>query len=68
MTAPATPTPMPTPARTPALLQVSGLRKTYRTGGTEVVAVDGLSFDLRAGERSASSGSPAPGRPPRPGC
>ncbi|MGW9375152.1 ATP-binding cassette domain-containing protein [Streptomyces xanthophaeus] len=45
MTAPAT----PTPTRTPALLQVSGLRKTYRTGGTQVVAVDGLSFDLRAG-------------------
>ena len=31
------------------LLQVSGLRKTYRTGRTEVVAVDDLSFSLRAG-------------------
>ncbi|MFI1279531.1 ABC transporter ATP-binding protein [Streptomyces sp. NPDC020858] len=34
---------------TPALLRVSGLRKTYRTGGSEVVAVDDLSFTLRAG-------------------
>ncbi|WP_405445586.1 ABC transporter ATP-binding protein [Streptomyces erythrochromogenes] len=34
---------------TPALLDVSGLRKTYRTGGTEVVAVDDLSFTLRPG-------------------
>ncbi|MFD6969847.1 ABC transporter ATP-binding protein [Streptomyces sp. NPDC059979] len=34
---------------TPALLKVSGLRKTYRTGGSEVVAVDDLSFTLRAG-------------------
>lgn len=31
------------------LLKVTGLRKTYRTGGTEVVAVDDLSFSLRAG-------------------
>lgn len=29
------------------LLQVSGLRKTYRTGKAEVIAVDGLSFSLR---------------------
>ncbi|MFE5718048.1 ABC transporter ATP-binding protein [Streptomyces erythrochromogenes] len=34
---------------TPALLEVGGLRKTYRTGGTEVVAVDDLSFTLRPG-------------------
>lgn len=33
----------------PALLSVSDLRKTYRTGGAEVVAVDGLSFSLRPG-------------------
>ncbi|MGW6709582.1 ATP-binding cassette domain-containing protein [Streptomyces sp. NPDC054956] len=33
----------------PELLRVSGLRKTYRTGGTEVVAVDDLSFSVRAG-------------------
>lgn len=33
----------------PELLRVTGLRKTYRTGGTEVVAVDDLSFSLRAG-------------------
>ncbi len=33
----------------PELLRVTGLRKTYRTGGTEVVAVDGLSFRLPAG-------------------
>jgi ABC-type glutathione transport system ATPase component len=32
-----------------ALLQVVGLRKTYDTGGTQVVAVDDLSFSLRAG-------------------
>ncbi|MEE1744284.1 ABC transporter ATP-binding protein [Streptomyces sp. NPDC006641] len=31
------------------LLRVRGLRKTYRTGKTEVVAVDGLSFSLQAG-------------------
>lgn len=34
---------------TPALLEVSGLRKAYRTGGTEVVAIDDLSFTLRPG-------------------
>ncbi|MEU7599768.1 ATP-binding cassette domain-containing protein [Streptomyces sp. NPDC040724] len=34
---------------TAALLEVSGLRKTYRTGAAEVVAVDDLSFTLRAG-------------------
>ncbi|MFF3863053.1 ATP-binding cassette domain-containing protein [Streptomyces sp. NPDC002209] len=33
----------------PALLRANGLRKTYRTGGTEVVAVDGLSFSLPPG-------------------
>ncbi|WP_457028513.1 ATP-binding cassette domain-containing protein [Kitasatospora sp. P5_F3] len=31
------------------LLQVSGLRKTYPSGGTTVVAVDDLSFSLRPG-------------------
>ncbi|MFC9294205.1 ATP-binding cassette domain-containing protein [Streptomyces sp. NPDC057011] len=31
------------------LLRVTGLRKTYRTGGTQVVAVDDLSFTLPAG-------------------
>ncbi|MFJ9516691.1 ATP-binding cassette domain-containing protein [Kitasatospora sp. NPDC101801] len=31
------------------LLQVSGLRKTYPSGGTQVVAVDDLSFALRPG-------------------
>ncbi|MGT2526701.1 ATP-binding cassette domain-containing protein [Streptomyces nojiriensis] len=31
------------------LLRVTGLRKTYRTAGTEVVAVDDLSFSLRTG-------------------
>ncbi|MCZ4096780.1 ATP-binding cassette domain-containing protein [Streptomyces sp. H39-C1] len=50
-TAPA-PAPVPTPA--PAspgrpLLQVSGLRKAYSTGGTQVVAVDDLSFSLHPG-------------------
>ncbi|WP_405977233.1 ABC transporter ATP-binding protein [Streptomyces sp. NBC_00158] len=39
---------MTTPPPTP-LLEVTGLRKTYRTGGTEVVAVDGLSFSLEPG-------------------
>ncbi|MFD0355856.1 ABC transporter ATP-binding protein [Streptomyces sp. NPDC127110] len=39
---------MTTPAPTP-LLDVTGLRKTYRTGGKEVVAVDGLSFSLAPG-------------------
>ncbi|MGW1765711.1 ABC transporter ATP-binding protein [Streptomyces sp. NPDC002073] len=44
----------PQPSAGPAaaartLLQVNGLRKTYRTGTTEVVAVDDLSFSLRAG-------------------
>ncbi len=38
----------PTPA-TARLLQVSGLRKVYRTGGTEVVAVEDLSFTLDRG-------------------
>ncbi|UKY54161.1 ABC transporter ATP-binding protein [Streptomyces inhibens] len=38
----------PTPAARP-LLQVSGLRKIYRTGAAEVVAVDDLSFSVRAG-------------------
>ncbi|MFE6847084.1 ATP-binding cassette domain-containing protein [Streptomyces sp. NPDC057686] len=33
----------------PALLRANGLRKTYRTGGTEVVAVDGPSFSLPPG-------------------
>ncbi|MCX5192592.1 ATP-binding cassette domain-containing protein [Streptomyces sp. NBC_00249] len=33
----------------PPLLEVSGLRKTYRTGGAEVVAVDGLTFSLPPG-------------------
>lgn len=33
----------------PELLRVRGLRKTYRTGGKDVVAVDGLSFSVRAG-------------------
>lgn len=37
------------PGLPPELLRVSGLRKTYRTGGTEVVAVDDLSFSVRAG-------------------
>lgn len=37
------------PELPPELLRVSGLRKTYRTGGTEVVAVDDLSFSVRAG-------------------
>ncbi|GAA1352465.1 ABC transporter ATP-binding protein [Streptomyces beijiangensis] len=31
------------------LLQVSGLRKTYRSGASELVAVDDLSFTLTAG-------------------
>ncbi|MCS7308999.1 MAG: ABC transporter ATP-binding protein [Armatimonadetes bacterium] len=34
----------------PPLLQVSGLRKEYRTGKQSVVAVDGVSFCLRQGE------------------
>ncbi|MFD9405856.1 ABC transporter ATP-binding protein [Streptomyces sp. NPDC059989] len=34
---------------TTELLRVTGLRKTYRTGGTQVVAVDDLSFTLPAG-------------------
>ncbi|MFE0378754.1 ABC transporter ATP-binding protein [Streptomyces inhibens] len=38
----------PTPAARP-LLQVSGLRKTYRTGAAVVVAVDDLSLSVRAG-------------------
>ncbi|WP_413104720.1 ATP-binding cassette domain-containing protein [Streptomyces sp. Inha503] len=36
-------------SETDTLLQVSGLRKTYRTGRAEVVAVDDLSFSVRAG-------------------
>ncbi|MFI5983668.1 ABC transporter ATP-binding protein [Streptomyces sp. NPDC051555] len=36
-------------APAPELLRVTGLRKTYRTGGTEVVAVDDLSFSVRVG-------------------
>ncbi|WP_405496775.1 ABC transporter ATP-binding protein [Streptomyces sp. NBC_00096] len=40
---------MNTEPSAPELLRVSGLRKTYRTGGTEVVAVDELSFSLRTG-------------------
>ncbi|MEV5683403.1 MULTISPECIES: ABC transporter ATP-binding protein [unclassified Streptomyces] len=38
----------PTPAAR-TLLEVSGLRKTYRTGAKEVVAVEDLSFSVRAG-------------------
>ncbi|MFE5163570.1 ATP-binding cassette domain-containing protein [Streptomyces sp. NPDC056697] len=36
-------------SETDTLLQVSGLRKTYRAGRAEIVAVDDLSFSLRAG-------------------
>ncbi|MFD0448047.1 hypothetical protein ACFQ10_46005 [Streptomyces indonesiensis] len=55
-------------SETDTLLHVSGLRKTYRTGKAELVAVDDLSFSVRLAARSASWESRAPARRPRPGC
>ena len=52
----------------PALLEVSGLRKAYRVGDTNVQAVDGLSFTLGPGGSVGSWVSPGPARPPPRGC
>ncbi len=48
--------PRPAPVTAPPALQVNGLRKTYRTGGSwgrpvrEVTAIDGVSFTIARGE------------------
>ena len=50
------------------VIETTGLRKVFRSGGRRTVAVDGLDLAVPPAACTASSGPTAPARPPRSGC